>query len=193
MTKVDVVVTGLGATTPLGGDVASTWDAMLAGRSGVTPLTEEWAQQLPVRIAAQLAVEPSEVIDRVKLRRLDRSEAVAIIASPRMPNEDLFALRTLAERRGIRQVAFRVPPREPGDEVDGHEPAPAPQELDERERLAAGAGHDARVDLVHAARERAQLVLERGGGAGMRPVGRQRLAAHEPRPSRATAVDFAQP
>jgi 3-oxoacyl-[acyl-carrier-protein] synthase II len=42
VTKVDVVVTGLGATTPLGGDVASTWDAMLAGRSGVTPLTQEW-------------------------------------------------------------------------------------------------------------------------------------------------------
>ena len=81
MTKVDVVVTGLGATTPLGGDVASTWDAMLAGRSGVTPLTQEWAQQLPVRIAAQLAVDPSEVIDRVKLRRLDRSEAVALIAA----------------------------------------------------------------------------------------------------------------
>jgi 3-oxoacyl-[acyl-carrier-protein] synthase II len=77
----DVVVTGLGATTPLGGDVTSTWDAMLAGRSGVTPLTQEWAAQLPVRIAAQLAVEPSEMIDRVKLRRLDRSEAVALIAA----------------------------------------------------------------------------------------------------------------
>jgi 3-oxoacyl-[acyl-carrier-protein] synthase II len=77
----DVVVTGLGATTPLGGDVTSTWDAMLAGRSGVTPLTQEWAAQLPVRIAAQLAVDPSVVIDRVKLRRLDRSEAVALIAA----------------------------------------------------------------------------------------------------------------
>jgi 3-oxoacyl-[acyl-carrier-protein] synthase II len=81
MSKTDVVVTGLGATTPLGGDVASTWDAMLAGRSGVTALTQEWAAQLTVRIAAQLAVEPSEVIDRVKLRRLDRSEAIALIAA----------------------------------------------------------------------------------------------------------------
>jgi 3-oxoacyl-[acyl-carrier-protein] synthase II len=77
----DVVVTGLGATTPLGGDVASTWDAMLNGRSGVGPLTQEWAQQLTVRIAAQLVVEPSEVIDRVKMRRLDRSEALALIAA----------------------------------------------------------------------------------------------------------------
>jgi len=81
MTTPDVVVTGLGATTPLGGDVASTWDAMLAGRSGVSALTQEWAQQLPVRIAAQLAVEPSEVLERVKLRRLDRSEAIALIAA----------------------------------------------------------------------------------------------------------------
>jgi len=81
MPHTDVVVTGLGATTPLGGDVASTWDAMLAGRSGVGPLTQEWAQSLPVRIAAQLAVEPSEKIERVKLRRLDRSEAVALIAA----------------------------------------------------------------------------------------------------------------
>jgi 3-oxoacyl-[acyl-carrier-protein] synthase II len=81
MSTTDVVVTGLGATTPLGGDVASTWDAMLAGRSGVTALTQEWAADLPVRIAAQLAVEPSEVIERVKLRRLDRSEAIALIAA----------------------------------------------------------------------------------------------------------------
>jgi 3-oxoacyl-[acyl-carrier-protein] synthase II len=81
MSSTDVVVTGLGATTPLGGDVASTWDAMLAGRSGVTALTQEWARQLPVRIAAQLAVDPSEVIERVKMRRLDRSEAIALIAA----------------------------------------------------------------------------------------------------------------
>jgi 3-oxoacyl-[acyl-carrier-protein] synthase II len=81
MSNVDVVVTGLGATTPLGGDVASTWDAMLAGRSGVRALTQEWAAQLTVRIAAELAVEPSEVLERVRLRRLDRSEAIALIAA----------------------------------------------------------------------------------------------------------------
>ena len=81
MNRPDVVVTGLGATTPLGGDVASTWDAMLAGKSGVSALTQDWAAQLPVRIAAQLLVDPSEVIDRVKLRRLDRSEATALIAA----------------------------------------------------------------------------------------------------------------
>jgi 3-oxoacyl-[acyl-carrier-protein] synthase II len=54
---------------------------MLAGRSGVSALTQEWAAQLPVRIAAGLAVDPSELIERVKLRRLDRSEAIALIAA----------------------------------------------------------------------------------------------------------------
>jgi 3-oxoacyl-[acyl-carrier-protein] synthase II len=81
VSRTEVVVTGLGATTPLGGDVASTWEAMLAGHSGVGPLTDDWAAQLPVRIAAQLAAEPSTVLDRVKLRRLDRSEAIALVAA----------------------------------------------------------------------------------------------------------------
>jgi 3-oxoacyl-[acyl-carrier-protein] synthase II len=81
MSRTDVVVTGIGATTPLGGDVASTWEAMLAGRSGVGPLTQEWAAELPVRIAAQLPVGPEQVLDRVRLRRLDRSEAIALVAA----------------------------------------------------------------------------------------------------------------
>jgi 3-oxoacyl-[acyl-carrier-protein] synthase II len=81
MSSTDVVVTGLGATTPLGGDVASTWEAMLAGRSGVRALTHDWAADLPVRIAAELAVEPTEALERIKLRRLDRSEAIALIAT----------------------------------------------------------------------------------------------------------------
>ncbi|MGH8878790.1 MAG: beta-ketoacyl-[acyl-carrier-protein] synthase family protein, partial [Stackebrandtia sp.] len=77
----EVVVTGLGATTPLGGDVASTWRALLNGESGVGPLEQEWAADLPVRIAAQLAEDPGEKISRVRQRRLDRSEQIAIIAA----------------------------------------------------------------------------------------------------------------
>lgn len=76
-----VVVTGLGATTPLGGDVRSTWSAMLAGSSGVRILEEEWAEQLPVRIAAPVAVEPLEILDRVVARKLDRSAQFALIAA----------------------------------------------------------------------------------------------------------------
>ena len=76
-----VVVTGLGATTPLGGDVTTTWSALLAGTSGVRLLTEEWAQTIPVHFAARVAVEPSEQMERVEMRRLDRSEQFAVIAS----------------------------------------------------------------------------------------------------------------
>jgi 3-oxoacyl-[acyl-carrier-protein] synthase II len=83
VTTTNVVVTGYGATTPLGGDAASTWDALLAGRSGVSRLETDWVERfdLPVRIAAQLAVEPTEVLKRVEARRWDRSEQVAIIAA----------------------------------------------------------------------------------------------------------------
>ncbi|WP_367131087.1 beta-ketoacyl synthase [Saccharothrix sp. HUAS TT1] len=79
----DVVVTGLGATTPLGGDVASTWDALLAGRSGVRTLTADFVErfELPVKIGAPLAVEPTEVLPRVEARRLDRCEQVAVVAA----------------------------------------------------------------------------------------------------------------
>jgi 3-oxoacyl-[acyl-carrier-protein] synthase II len=76
-----VVVTGLGATTPLGGDVASTWAAMLAGRSGARRLTEPWAEQLPVRIAAPAAADPAEIVGRVQARRMDRCEQFALVAS----------------------------------------------------------------------------------------------------------------
>jgi 3-oxoacyl-[acyl-carrier-protein] synthase II len=76
-----VVVTGLGATTPLGGDLPSTWTAALDGRSGVRLLPFDWADQLPVRIAAAAAVDPSEVLDRVAARKLDRSQQFALIAA----------------------------------------------------------------------------------------------------------------
>ena len=78
---IEVAVTGLGASTPLGGDMASTWEGMLAGRSGVSVLAEEWARGLPVRIAARLAVEPTEVLDRVEARRLDRCEQLALVCA----------------------------------------------------------------------------------------------------------------
>ncbi|MBT2383629.1 beta-ketoacyl-ACP synthase II [Streptomyces sp. ISL-11] len=76
-----VVVTGIGATTPLGGDSASTWEAMLAGRSGVKPLEGERFADLPVRIAARAAVDPEDVLPRPLTRKLDRSAQLALIAA----------------------------------------------------------------------------------------------------------------
>jgi 3-oxoacyl-[acyl-carrier-protein] synthase II len=74
-----VVVTGLGAITPLGGDVATTWEGLLSGRSGVRRITEDWIGELPVQIAAPLAVEPP--LGRVEARTLDRSQQMALVAA----------------------------------------------------------------------------------------------------------------
>ncbi|MFT4009085.1 MAG: beta-ketoacyl-[acyl-carrier-protein] synthase II [Nocardioidaceae bacterium] len=76
-----VVVTGLGTTSPVGGDVATTWEALLAGRSGVRTLDHEWVADLSTQFGAEVAVEPSEVLDRVKARRLDRSGQFAMVAA----------------------------------------------------------------------------------------------------------------
>jgi 3-oxoacyl-[acyl-carrier-protein] synthase II len=81
MSQRRVVVTGLGATTPLGGDVDSTWKAILAGQSGVRLLTEDWRELLPVHFAARVATEPADQMERVEMRRLDRSEQFALVAS----------------------------------------------------------------------------------------------------------------
>src|SRR3982751_2791568 len=77
----DVVVPGLGATTPLGGDVESTWEALLAGRSGVSRITDDWVKDYPAQLVARLATAPSEQIDRARARRLDRSQRVAVVAA----------------------------------------------------------------------------------------------------------------
>ncbi len=77
----DIVITGMGATTPLGGDLASTWQAMLAGESGIVRIPEEWADEIAVKIAGYVKVDPSEKIDRVKARRLDRNTQLALIAA----------------------------------------------------------------------------------------------------------------
>src|ERR1700748_2797009 len=76
-----VVVTGLGATTPLGGDVASTWAGMLAGNSGVRALTEDWVKDLPARIAGVAGVDPAQIVGRVRARRMDRCEQFGVVAA----------------------------------------------------------------------------------------------------------------
>ena len=100
MSQRRVVVTGLGATTPLGGDVASTWAALIAGKSGVRLLTEDWRELLPVHFAARVATEPADQMERVELRRLDRSEQFALIAS-REAWKDAGAPELDKERLGV--------------------------------------------------------------------------------------------
>ncbi len=78
-----VVITGLGATTPLGGDVASTWSAALAGTNGARTLEAGWVAEfdLPVTFAASLAVPTTDVLTRGQAQRLDPSGQMAMVAS----------------------------------------------------------------------------------------------------------------
>jgi len=78
-----IVVTGLGATTPLGGDVQTTWRALLAGESGVSTLEQEWVErhQLPVKFAGQAKVAAKEVLSVPETKRLDPASQFALIAA----------------------------------------------------------------------------------------------------------------
>ncbi len=78
-----VVVTGLGATTPVGGTAPQTWEAVLAGRSGARTMPFEWVEQyeLPVKFAATIHTDPGEVLSKVEVRRNDPSGQYALIAS----------------------------------------------------------------------------------------------------------------
>jgi 3-oxoacyl-[acyl-carrier-protein] synthase II len=95
-----VVVTGLGTISPVGGDAATTWKSMLAGRSGVRQLTEDWAQALPARIAAAAAVDPAALLDRVQARRMDRCEQFALVAA-REAWADAGSPKVEPERLGV--------------------------------------------------------------------------------------------
>jgi 3-oxoacyl-[acyl-carrier-protein] synthase II len=78
-----IVVTGLGATTPLGGDVQTTWRALLAGESGVSTLEQEWVErhQLPVKFAGQAKVAAKEILSVPETKRLDPASQFALIAA----------------------------------------------------------------------------------------------------------------
>jgi 3-oxoacyl-[acyl-carrier-protein] synthase II len=78
-----LVVTGLGATTPLGGDVQTTWQALLAGESGISTLEQEWVErhQLPVKFAGQAKVAAKEILSIPETKRLDPASQFALIAA----------------------------------------------------------------------------------------------------------------
>jgi 3-oxoacyl-[acyl-carrier-protein] synthase II len=77
-----VVITGLGETTALGGDVASTWDAMLRGENGIQRLDDEpWAKDLPPLIGGRARVDPGAGLEHRQRRRLTRSAQFAVTAA----------------------------------------------------------------------------------------------------------------
>lgn len=78
-----VVITGIGATTPLGGDALSSWNALLEGKSGVSTLEQEWVarHELPVTFAAQAKVPATEVLTPQEAKRLDPSSQLALVSA----------------------------------------------------------------------------------------------------------------
>ena len=97
-----IVVTGLGATTPLGGDVESTWKALLAGESGISTLEQEWVAryEIPVTFAGQAKVKASEVLTPQECKRLDPSSQFALIAA-RQAWQDAGAPEVEPERLAV--------------------------------------------------------------------------------------------
>ena len=103
-TNTQIAVTGLGATTPLGGDVTTTWEAVLAGRSGTAPLDPAWLEryELPVTFACRIAVPMTDVLNRQEIKKNDPSGQYALVA---------------AREAGVPVVVVRRPPAVAGVEV----------------------------------------------------------------------------
>ncbi|MFC0678156.1 beta-ketoacyl-[acyl-carrier-protein] synthase family protein [Lysobacter korlensis] len=83
MERKKIVVTGIGATSPLGGTAPDSWKALLAGESGISTLEHDWVAQheLPVTFAGQARVPAADVLERVEVKRLDPSSQFALIAA----------------------------------------------------------------------------------------------------------------
>jgi len=97
-----VVITGLGATTPLGGDVATSWKALLQGESGISTLEQEWVEryELPVTFAGQAKISAAEVLTPQERKRLDPSSQFALIAA-RQAWEDAGSPEVEPERLAV--------------------------------------------------------------------------------------------
>ena len=98
-----VVITGVGAVTPLGNDIATTWENAIAGKSGIGMLTRVDAEQFPTKVAAELKdFDPAAFMDRKEARKMDRFTQYAV-ASAKMAVEDakLDITPENAERIGV--------------------------------------------------------------------------------------------
>ncbi|MEW9053689.1 MAG: beta-ketoacyl-ACP synthase II [Neobacillus sp.] len=103
MEKRRVVVTGLGAVTPLGNDVETTWKAILAGKSGVGPLTRVNADEYPAKVAAQINdFDPEAFIEKKEARKMDRFTQYAVAgALMAVKDAELTINDENAERIGV--------------------------------------------------------------------------------------------
>ena len=83
-----VVITGLGALTPLGNDVRSTWESLIAGGNGAGPITQFDITDFPVKFACEVKdFKPTDYIDHKQARRMDRF-AQLVVAAARQAEQD---------------------------------------------------------------------------------------------------------
>ncbi|GAB3153827.1 beta-ketoacyl-[acyl-carrier-protein] synthase family protein [Microbacterium neimengense] len=102
MSTARIVVTGIGASSPLGGTAPESWSALLNGESGTRTLEHDWVEQysLPVTFAAEAKVRPEEVLERPIAKRLDPSSQFALIAA-KEAWADAGAPEVAPERLGV--------------------------------------------------------------------------------------------
>ena len=98
-----VVVTGMGAVTPLGLDVTTTWQAVIAGQSGVKPITTFDTTDFPCRIAGEVQdFQPTDFIDAKEARRIDRFVQFGLVATQEaMRTSGLEIAGEQADRVGV--------------------------------------------------------------------------------------------
>jgi 3-oxoacyl-[acyl-carrier-protein] synthase II len=103
MEKRRVVVTGVGAITPLGNDVETTWNNIVSGVSGIGPLTRVNADDFPAKVAAEVKdFDPTAYLDKKDARKMDRFAQFAVAASiMAVKDADLDINEENSERVGV--------------------------------------------------------------------------------------------
>jgi 3-oxoacyl-[acyl-carrier-protein] synthase II len=97
-----VVITGMGAVSPLGNDLPSTWNAAVAGESGIDFIQSFDASEFPVRVAAEVkGFEPPEIVSPKEARRLDRNVLLALAAGKEALDDAALDAQYEPERMGI--------------------------------------------------------------------------------------------
>src|SRR4051812_15678750 len=96
-----VVITGLGAVTPLGGDVESTWDGLVAGRSGAAEITQFDSSDYAVHFACEVkGFDPTQYIDRKQARRMDRFAHLIVAAARQAEADSEISIESESDRVG---------------------------------------------------------------------------------------------
>src|SRR3954452_18354138 len=96
-----VVITGLGSVTPLGGDVESTWDGLISGRSGAGLITQSASTGSPVLCACEVKdFDPTTYIDRKQARRMDRFAHLIVAAARQAEADSGLAIESESDRVG---------------------------------------------------------------------------------------------